>query len=1177
MTRYCTVCNKTVTSGCNYSITADVKETCIAAAYKTYECTDCGHGYTVIGNPATRHNFTSGDYKYNSANDVHAQFCANDGCSEFGVGTKAGEWEACTWDYENKEDGTHTATCVCENSQDEDCSGGTPTCTAPATCEKCNTSYGTTAPHSFTGNPVVLDGDVHAYRCEYCDDQTIYGVGENEDYTEGCSGGTATCTDKAKCTVCDDAHGEINPDNHKWVNAQNIEGTETHQYTCEYDSAHTKTEDCICTSPAVLAPDCETAGYQQNYCDDCGHGWQTNPTDALGHKWSAWVNNEDGTHTRTCERAGCVYNEETPGTAKTETASCTKDNAAAAVTAPTCIEEGYTTYTCSDCGYVWTDNYKNATGHSYTKQTKKVLADYKRSDKDCTTALTYWYCCDNCDVSAGSEKDKYDDEATLYWVKEEAAGHKFETKNTAAEYLKSAATCTAKAVYYYSCSVCGEKGETTFESGATLGHDWQNTEKYLKSSADCVNDEVYYKECSRCNITSEGLTNDTWTKADTKTGHDFDHDDDGVIGNEGDTGYVAGVYATCTDTGVLEHYNCYVCKKNFVDQEAATELTTVTINALGHDMKDVAYKAATCEEDGNSAHQACSRCYEKNSAYKAYTKLGHDFSGAYYCDTVNNYHAKYCKNSGCTDFGLDGVKYNVEHELDEAVVTGGEKCLFDSYTKSTVDGVHSHNIECKCGNSAILVITAENIDTEKVVATCTEDGYTLNTCTKDECGETWKTDIVTSAGHIWEKNATQNKDGKTHSVKCTKCDATQSAAKCSGGTATCSAKAKCEVCSSEYGETGSHVLADDNWTSSEDATCTVDGTEWQNCSVCQQKQTRTETGSALGHDMSADVYDISGWKNAPEDFNAENIKEPTCGAEGISISYCSRCDAYKTKQVPSNKDAHDMPEEWSLVGGNCATGVTYVRACTICGKKESKTESVPHSWKIIVVKEAGCTTNGYIDFECSVCGFTATLDDTDEGFPSFNGVDYSDKNIVATGNHTWQTEAPADKDYMIIDGVVVFVEKYPAYNATGRGYKKCTLCNTVENVTIAAYGNDPENHKHPELGINDNSTLKWVAKVEPTCTVGGHEGYWECTRCSYSQYVLDHDAYYIVALGHTEPNSKGKCDRCKTTLEEDSSSKNCSCICHKESGFMKFIYKILRFFWKLFGMNKTCSCGNVHY
>ena len=48
--------------------------------------------------------------------------------------------------------------------------------------------------------------------------------------------------------------------------------------------------------------------------------------------------------------------------------------------------------------------------------------------------------------------------------------HSF-TEKVAEQYLKSAATCTAKAVYYKSCTFCGEKGTETFETGNVLDHD----------------------------------------------------------------------------------------------------------------------------------------------------------------------------------------------------------------------------------------------------------------------------------------------------------------------------------------------------------------------------------------------------------------------------------------------------------------------------------------------------------------------------------------------------------------------------------------------------------------------------------------------------------------------------------------------------------------------------------
>ena len=57
------------------------------------------------------------------------------------------------------------------------------------------------------------------------------------------------------------------------------------------------------------------------------------------------------------------------------------------------------------------------------------------------------------------------------------AAHHFTAEKAEEQYLKSAATCTTKAVYYKSCIACGQtsKGtaeEATFESGDVLGHDW---------------------------------------------------------------------------------------------------------------------------------------------------------------------------------------------------------------------------------------------------------------------------------------------------------------------------------------------------------------------------------------------------------------------------------------------------------------------------------------------------------------------------------------------------------------------------------------------------------------------------------------------------------------------------------------------------------------------------------
>ena len=54
------------------------------------------------------------------------------------------------------------------------------------------------------------------------------------------------------------------------------------------------------------------------------------------------------------------------------------------------------------------------------------------------------------------------------------------------KFLKSAATCTTKAVYYYS-SINGDIGSETFEYGEVLGHHFVNN------------------VCDRCNLYNDGI------------------------------------------------------------------------------------------------------------------------------------------------------------------------------------------------------------------------------------------------------------------------------------------------------------------------------------------------------------------------------------------------------------------------------------------------------------------------------------------------------------------------------------------------------------------------------------------------------------------------------------------------------------------------------------------------
>ena len=118
--------------------------------------------------------------------------------------------------------------------------------------------------------------------------------------------------------------------------------------------------------------------------------------------------------------------------------------------------------------------------------------------------------------------------------------HSFTEKTE--NYLASPANCTSAAKYYYTCSVCGEKGNTTFTVGTPGSHTYNKkvtTADYLVKSVDCVDSAEYYFSCECGAKGSEKFTGDaSWT-------HNF-----------GETWFVGatGHWHGCTDCGAKKDY-----------------------------------------------------------------------------------------------------------------------------------------------------------------------------------------------------------------------------------------------------------------------------------------------------------------------------------------------------------------------------------------------------------------------------------------------------------------------------------------------------------------------------------------------------------------------------------------------------------------------------------------------
>lgn len=106
----------------------------------------------------------------------------------------------------------------------------------------------------------------------------------------------------------------------------------------------------------VIEPTCTTEGEGGVFCAECGAKFDTYSIPALGHIYSEWYTNKNGTHSKICSRCHDLQIE-----------NCHYD---AVVTAPTCNDGGYTTYTCADCGHSYISDYVAALGHDWSGWTE---------------------------------------------------------------------------------------------------------------------------------------------------------------------------------------------------------------------------------------------------------------------------------------------------------------------------------------------------------------------------------------------------------------------------------------------------------------------------------------------------------------------------------------------------------------------------------------------------------------------------------------------------------------------------------------------------------------------------------------------------------------------------------------------------------------------------------------
>ena len=328
---------------------------------------------------------------------------------------------------------------------------------------------------------------------------------------------------------------------------------------------------------------------------------------------------EDGVTTYRCETCGDTYTETTPATGHSYTA---------AVTAPTCTEKGYTTYTCTACGDHYTANEVAALGHDYAETTVPAT---------CTENGSVTHTCTRCGNS--------------YTETLPATGHTYTVSG-------SEATCTEGGKTVHTCTVCGD---TYTETTPALGHDY----KAVVTSPTCTEKGYTTYTCKRC-------------------GDHYTADEVAALGHD----YKAVVTApTCTEKGYTT-YTCATCGDTYTADEVA---------ALGHDYEAVV-TAPTCTEDGYTTY-TCRNCGDRRTGHVV-SALGH----SYECTENGNDRIYTCTR--CGDTYTEAILPTVEVKLQP-----GEAYTFHTedaaVTESADPAVAATTIEALSGGYQQVTELAE--------------------------------------------------------------------------------------------------------------------------------------------------------------------------------------------------------------------------------------------------------------------------------------------------------------------------------------------------------------------------------------------------------------------------------------------------------------------------------------
>ena len=558
-----------------------------------------------------------------------------------------------------------------------------------------------------------------------------------------------------------------------------------------------------------------------------------------------------------------------------------------------CYTEGLQVRECTVCGkgywetipmtqHHWVDGKCTICGdeckHTYGEKTILTPAT-------CTTMGSYTKTCTTCGYVYKGQIPK--------------TQHNYEWKVT------TPATCNSTGVETKTCTNCGKTyGQRTIP--ATGEHNWETVETI---PATCTSKEKQKQECTVCHTTRTTINENshyadhTWAEGDgtvtcTKCGWEHTHR---WVEDTSKT-----VPATCTSEGSKTYY-CTADYKDY-DQEVHKCHSTKTVTL-----------AKTAHHWVNGVCTECGATHEHD--WQEQTSLA--------------------QSPTCTEKGSKTYKCSKcgETKVEEIPATGHTWKIHQ---------IAQNKSECKCS-----VCGATKAHDLKVVskdpATCTKKGIIHYVC--KDCGKKVRDNDpdAPALGHDWK-----NQDGT-----CSRCNEqhthdwgewkTTTPADC---TTEGEEVRQCEVCQkteTKKLEKTAHVT---EIVGAKESTCTTAG--YSGDEVCKHCHAVIK----MGHKLALAQHQWSEWKTTTK---------PSCTTEGEETRQCSVCQETETRKL--EKTDHDWSEWKITTKPSCTTEGEETRQCSVCQETETrKLEKTAHNTEIVGAKAPSCTSEGYTGDEvCKDC------------------------------------------------------------------------------------------------------------------------------------------------------------------------------------------------------------------